>query len=68
MKMKLFFRISVLALCILMSLSSFADDKKDRSSVEDIEWSANNQSLETIVSTSADPKKYICMQQLPTSL
>lgn len=57
MKMKLFFRISVLALCILMSLSSFADDKKDRSSVEDIEWSANNQSLETIVSTSADPKK-----------
>lgn len=57
MKMKLFFRISVLVLCILMSLSSFADDKKDRISVEDIEWSANNQSLETIVSTSADPKK-----------
>ena len=57
MKMKLFFRISVLVLCILMSLSSFADDKKDRSSVEDIEWSANNQSLTSIVSTSADPKK-----------
>lgn len=57
MKMKLFFRISVLALCILMSLSSFADDKKDRSSVEAINWSGYNQSLETIVSTSADPKK-----------
>lgn len=57
MKMKLFFRISVLVLCILMSLSSFADDKKDRISVEDIEWSANNQSLTSIVSTSADPKK-----------
>lgn len=57
MKMKLFFRISVLVLCILMSLSSFADDKKDRISVEKIDWSANNESLETIVSTSADPKK-----------
>lgn len=57
MKMKLFFRISVLVLCILMSLSSFADDKKDRSSVEDIEWSANNQSLDDIVSPSTDPKK-----------
>lgn len=57
MKMKLFFRISVLVLCILMSLSSFADDKKDRISVEDIDWSKNNQSLEDIVSTSADPKK-----------
>lgn len=57
MKMKLFLRISVLVLCILMSLSSFADDKKDRISVEDIDWSKNNQSLETIVSTSADPKK-----------
>ena len=55
--MKLFFRISVLVLCILMSLSSFADDKKDRISVEKIDWSANNESLETIVSTSADPKK-----------
>ena len=33
MKMKLFFRISVLVLCILMSLSSFADDKKDIISV-----------------------------------
>lgn len=57
MKMKLFFRISVLVLCILMSLSSFADDKEDRISVEDIEWSGYNQSLEKIVSTSADPKK-----------
>lgn len=57
MKMKLFFRISVLVLCILMSLSSFADDKKDRISPEQIDWSANNESLETIVSTSADPKK-----------
>lgn len=57
MKMKLFLRISVLALCISMSLSSFADDKKDRISVEKIDWSANNESLETIVSTSADPKK-----------
>lgn len=51
MKMKLFLRISVLVLCILMSLSSFADDKKDRISVEDIEWSANNQSLTSILST-----------------
>lgn len=57
MKMKLFFRISVLVLCILMSLSSFADDKKDRISPEVIDWSGYNQSLETIVSTSADPKK-----------
>lgn len=57
MKMKLFFRISVLALCILMSLSSFADDKKDRISVEKIDWSANNESLKTIVSTSADPNR-----------
>lgn len=56
-KMKLFFRISVLVLCILMSLSSFADDKKDRISVEKIDWSANNESLKTIVSTSADPNK-----------
>ena len=40
-----------------MSLSSFADDKKDRISVEEIDWSANNESLETIVSTSADPNK-----------
>ncbi|WOZ81395.1 hypothetical protein KUA50_000060 [Segatella hominis] len=55
--MKLFFRISVLVLCILMSLSSFADDKKDRISVEKIDWSANNESLKTIVSTSADPNK-----------
>ena len=52
MKMKLFFRISVLVLCILMSLSSFADDKKDIISPEEIDWSANNESLETIVSTS----------------
>ena len=57
MKMKLFLRISVLVLCILMSLSSFADDKKDRSSVEEIEWSANNQSLTSIVSTSDNPTK-----------
>ena len=57
MKMKLFLRISVLVLCILMSLSSFADDKKDRINVEVIDWSKNNQSLEKIVSTSADPKK-----------
>lgn len=55
MKMKLFFRISVLALCISMSLSSFAQDQKDRISVEEIDWSANNQSLESIVSTSAAP-------------
>ena len=53
MKMKLFFRISVLVLCILMSLSSFADDKKDGISPEVIDWSGYNQSLETIVSTSA---------------
>ena len=57
MKMKLFLRISVLVLCILMSLSSFADDKKDGISPEVINWSGYNQSLETIVSTSADPKK-----------
>lgn len=57
MKMKLFLRISVLVLCILMSLSSFADDKKDRISPEVIDWSGYNQNLETIVSTSADPKK-----------
>ena len=57
MKMKLFFRISVLALCILMSLSSFADDKKDRISVEEIDWSATNERLDDIVSTPADPNK-----------
>ena len=57
MKMKLFFRISVLVLCILMSLSSFADDKKDRISVEEIEWSKNNQSLEDIVSTTPGAPK-----------
>lgn len=57
MKMKLFFRISVLVLCILMSLSSFADDKKDRSSVEEIDWSKNNQSLEDIVSTTPGAPK-----------
>ena len=57
MKMKLFFRISVLVLCILMSLSSFADDKKDRIRPEEIDWSANNESLEKIVSTSAAPNK-----------
>ena len=57
MKMKLFFRISVLVLCILMSLSSFADDKKDRSSVEEIDWSRYNQSLEDIVSTTPGAPK-----------
>ena len=56
MKMKLFFRILVLALCISMSLSSYAQDKQDRISVEEIDWSANNQSLESIVSTSDAPK------------
>lgn len=55
MKMKLFFRISVLVLCILMSLSSFADD--NGISVEDIEWSDNNQRLEDIVSTPDNPNK-----------
>lgn len=54
MKMKLFFRIMVLALCISMSLSSFAQDKQG--SVEEIDWSNNNQSLESIVSTSDKPK------------
>lgn len=68
MKMKLFFRISVLVLCILMSLSSFADDKKDRISVEKIDWSDYNESLDSIVCTSDAPKKHICMQQNPTSL
>ena len=57
MKMKLFLRISVLVLCILMSLSSFADDKKDIISPEEIDWSGYNQSLTSIVSTSTDPKK-----------
>ena len=46
MNMKLFFRISVLALCISMSLSSFAQG------VEEIDWSANNKELNSIVSTS----------------
>lgn len=55
MKMKLFFRILVLALCISMSLSSFAQDQQDRISVEEINWSANNQSLGSIVSTSGAP-------------
>lgn len=50
MKMKLFFRISVLALCISMSLSSFAQG------VEEIDWSANNKELNSIVSTSDAPK------------
>ena len=57
MKMKLFFRISVLVLCILMSLSSFADDKKGIISPEVIDWSGYNQSLETIVSTPDNPNK-----------
>lgn len=56
MKMKLFSRISVLVLCISMSLSSFAQDQKDRIRVEEIDWSTNNQSLESIVSTSDKPK------------
>lgn len=55
MKMKLFFRILVIALCISTSLSSFAQDQQDRISVEEIDWSANNQSLESIVSTSDAP-------------
>lgn len=56
MNMKLFLRISVLALCISISLSSFADDQKDIISVEEIDWSANNQSLESVVCTSNAPK------------
>ena len=56
MKMKLFFRILVLALCISMSLSSFAQDQQGRISVEEIDWSTNNQSLGSIVSTSDAPK------------
>ena len=56
MKMKLFSRISVLALCISMSLSSFAQDQQGRISVEEIDWSTNNQSLGSIVSTSDAPK------------
>ena len=55
MKMKLFFRISVLAFCISMSLSSYAQDQQDRIGVEEIDWSANNQDLKSIVSTSAAP-------------
>lgn len=54
MKMKLFFRILVLAFCISMSLSSYAQDQQG--SVEEIDWSNNNQSLESIVSTSDAPK------------
>ena len=63
MKMNLFFRISVLALCISMSLSSFAQG------VEEIDWSANNKELNSIVSTSdalkitylyaTTPKKFV---------
>lgn len=55
MKMKLFFRISVLVLCISMSLSSFAQGQQDKISVEGIDWSANNQSLGSIVSTPDNP-------------
>lgn len=55
MNMKRFFRISVLALCISMSLSSFAQDQQD-GSVQEIDWSDNNQSLGSIVSTSDAPK------------
>ena len=68
MKMKLFFRISVLVLCILMSLSSFADDKKDRISVEEIDWSKNNQSLESIHSTPDNPTKTYLYAKKNTSL
>lgn len=57
MKMKLFLRISVLVLCILMSLSSFADDKKDIISPEVIDWSGYNPSLEKIASTPDNPNK-----------
>ena len=39
-----------------MSLSSFADDKKDRISPEVIDWSASNESLGDIVSTPDNPK------------
>ena len=56
MKMKLFFRILVLALCISMSLSSFAQDQQDRIGVQEIDWSTNNQRLVSIVSTSDNPK------------
>lgn len=56
MKMKLFFRILVLAFCISMSLSSYAQDQQDRIGVQEIDWSNNNQSLESIVSTSDKPK------------
>ena len=56
MKMKLFFRILVLALCISMSLSSYAQVQQDKISVEEIDWSANNQSLGSIVNTSDAPK------------
>ena len=55
MKMKLFFRILVLAFCISMSLSSYAQEQQDRISPEKIDWSNNNQSLESIVSTSDAP-------------
>ena len=56
MKMKLFFRILVLAFCISMSLSSFAQGQQDRISVEEIDWSDYNQSLGSIASTSDAPK------------
>lgn len=39
-----------------MSLSSFAQDQQDRISVENIDWSAYNQSLGSIVGTSDAPK------------
>ena len=56
MKMKLFFRILVLAFCISMSLSSYAQDQQDRIGVQEIDWSTNNQRLVSIVSTSDNPK------------
>ena len=55
MKMKLFFRILVLAFCISMSLSSYAQDQQNRI-VEEIEWSTNNQSLGSIDGTSGASK------------
>ena len=59
MKMKLFFRISVLVLCILMSLSSFADDKKDIIRPEEINWSDYNEILDSIVSKDKPKKTYL---------
>lgn len=46
----------MLAFCISTSFSSYAQDKQDRIGVEEIDWSDNNQRLESIVSTSDAPK------------